>query len=83
MPDEPQHSPRMSFKGWLFSVWLTKNKGFIKNVLSPLSAIAAGGAILDVATLRYVGIVLGFAVLTIAFKLGWDAVDYFFMENPS
>lgn len=79
---EPPVSPRLSFKGWLFSVWLRKNKTFVKTVLAPVSAIVTGGA-LEPAMLKPAAIVLGLGVLTIAFRLGWDAFDYFVTDGPA
>ena len=74
-------SPRLSFKGWLLSVWLAKNKGYIKKVLAPVSAVVTAGTI-EPAILRYAGIALGLGVLTLAFKLAWDAFDYFVSDVP-
>ena len=83
MFDDPVPSPRMSFRGWALSVWLAKNKGFIKTVLAPVSAVVTGGAVLNLASLKMVAIAAGLGLLTIACKLGWDAFDYFVTENPS
>ncbi len=74
-------SPRLSFKGWLLSVWLAKNKGYIKKVLAPVSAVVTAGTI-EPAILRYVGIALGLGLLTLVSKLGWDAFDYFVSDVP-
>ena len=74
-------SPRLSFKGWLLSVWLAKNKGYIKRVLAPVSAVVTAGTI-EPAILRYVGIALGLGLLTLVFKLAWDAFDYFVSDVP-
>lgn len=76
----PLPSPRLSFKGWLFSVWLAKNKGFVKTVLAPCSAILTGGA-LEPGMLRPALVAAGLGLLTIAFKLAWDAFDYFVSEQ--
>lgn len=73
-------SPRLSFKGWLFGVWLSKNKSFVKAVLAPCSAIVTGGALSDTAALRVALGVLGLGLLTIAFRLAWDAFDFFVSE---
>ena len=73
-------SPRLSFKGWLLAIWLRKNKGFIKNVLAPVSTIVTGSAALAPEMLRPAAIVFGLGILTIAFKLGLDAFDYFVSE---
>lgn len=78
----PTVSPRLSFKGWALSVWLVKNKGFVKTVLAPCSAIVTGGFVFDLASLKVLGIAVGGALLTIGFKLGWDAFDYFVSEVP-
>jgi hypothetical protein len=75
-------SPRLSFKGWLFSVWLAKNKGFVKTVLAPVSAILTGG-VLEPGMLKTALIAAGLGLLTIAFKLAWDAFDYFVSEGAS
>lgn len=69
-------SPRLSFKGWVFSVWLTKNKGFVKAVLAPVSAIITSGALVP-EMLKPAALALGLGVLTIAFRLAWDAFDYY------
>lgn len=74
-------SPRLSFKGWLLSVWLAKNKGFVKTVLAPCSAILTGGA-LEPGMLRPALVTAGLGLLTIVFKCGWDAFDYFVSEQP-
>lgn len=74
-------SPRLSFKGWLFTVWLAKNKGFVKNVLAPVSAIVTGGAVLDATAMKFALGILGLGLLTILFRLGWDAFDYFVSEQ--
>ena len=75
-------STRLSFKGWLFSVWLAKNKGFVKTVLAPCSAILTGGA-LEPGMLRPALVTAGLGLLTIGFKCAWDAFDYFVSEEPS
>lgn len=75
-------SPRLSFKGWLFTVWLSKNKAFVKTVLAPCSAILTGG-VLEPAMLKPAAVTFGLGVLTIAFRLGWDAFDYFVSEGPA
>ena len=76
-PDEAAAvSPRLSFQGWLFRIWLAKNKGFIKAVLAPCSAVLTGGAI-DPSMLKPAAIAGGIGLLTIVFKIGWDALDYF------
>jgi hypothetical protein len=75
-------SPRLSFKGWLLSVWLQKNKGFVKTVLAPVSAILTGGVI-EPGMLRPAAITFGLGLLTIVFKFGWDAFDYFVSEVPA
>lgn len=77
----PPVSPRLSFKGWLFSVWLVKQKGFIKAVLAPVSAIVTSGALAP-EMVKPAAIVLGLGLLTIAFRLGWDAFDYFVSDVP-
>lgn len=74
-------SPRLSFKGWAFEVWLRKNKAFVKTVLAPVSAIITSGAVVP-EMLRPAAIALGLGVLTIVCKLGWDAFDYFVSEQP-
>lgn len=78
----PSGSPRLSFKGWLFSIWLAKNKGFVKTVLAPVSAILTGG-VLEPGMLKTALIAAGLGLLTIGFKLAWDAFDYFVTEEPS
>lgn len=75
-------SPRLSFKGWAFGVWLAKNKGFVKTVLAPCSAILTGGA-LEPGMLRPALVTAGLGLLTIGFKCAWDAFDYFVSEEPS
>lgn len=74
-------SPRLSFSGWAFRVWLVKNKEFVKVVLAPVSAVVTSGAVAP-EMLMPAAIALGLGVLTIVGKLGWDALDYFFTENP-
>lgn len=81
MSAQPPVSPRLSFKGWLFTVWLAKNKGFVKNVLAPVSAIVTSGAVAP-EMVKPAAIVLGLGVLTIVFKLAWDAFDYFVSDVP-
>lgn len=76
MSELPGMSPRLSFKGWLFSVWFARNKGFVKAVLAPVSAIITSGAIAP-EMLKPAGIALGLGVLTIVFKCAWDAFDFF------
>lgn len=76
------HSPRLSFRGWALTVWLAKNKGFVKTVLAPCSAILTGGA-LEPGMLKPALITAGLGLLTIGFKLAWDAFDYFVTEEPS
>lgn len=75
-------SPRLSFKGWALGVWLAKNKGFVKTVLAPCSAILTGGA-LEPGMLRPALVTAGLGLLTIGFKCAWDAFDYFVSEEPS
>jgi len=74
-------SPRLSFRGWALTVWLAKNKGFVKTVLAPCSAILTGGA-LEPGMLRPALVTAGLGLLTIGFKLVWDAFDYFVTEQP-
>jgi hypothetical protein len=74
-------SPRLSFRGWALNVWLAKNKGFVKNVLAPVSAILTGGAVLDATAMKFALGILGIGLLTILAKLGWDALDYFVSEQ--
>lgn len=76
------HSPRLSFRGWALTVWLAKNKEFVKRVLSPVSAILTGG-VLEPGMLRPALVTAGLGLLTIGFKLAWDAFDYFVTEEPS
>ena len=75
-------SPRLSFKGWLFSVWLAKNKGFVKTVMAPVSAVLTGGA-LNPEMLKPAAIAAGLGLMTIGFKLAWDAFDYYVSEGPA
>lgn len=82
MSAQPPVSPRLSFKGWLLSVWLAKNKGFVKAVLAPCSAIVTGGASLDATALRFALGVFGLGILTIGFRCAWDAFDYFVSDVP-
>ena len=77
----PLPSPRLSFRGWALTVWLAK-KGFVKTVLAPVSAILTGGA-LEPGMLRPALVTAGLGLLTIGFKLVWDAFDYFVTEEPS
>lgn len=74
-------SPRLSFQGWALGVWLAKNKGWVKKVLAPCSAILTVGANLDAQALRFALGLFGIGLVTIAFKLGWDAFDYFVSEQ--
>ena len=76
----PLPSPRLSFRGWALTVWLAKNKGFVKTVLAPCSAILTGGA-LEPGMLRPALVTAGLGLLTIAFKCAWDAFDYFVSEQ--
>ncbi len=77
----PPASPRLSFKGWALSVWLVRNKGFVKTVLAPCSAIMTGG-VFEPSMLKPAAVTFGLGLLTIAFRLGWDAFDYFLSEQP-
>ena len=77
----PTVSPRLSFKGWLFAVWLARNKGFVKTVLAPVSAILTGG-VLEPSMLKLAAVTAGLGLLTIAFRLAWDAFDYFVSDVP-
>ena len=79
--EPPAISPRLSFKGWLLSVWLAKNKNFVKSVLAPVTAIITSGTVVP-EMLRPAAIALGLGVLTIVAKLGWDAFDYFVSDVP-
>ena len=79
-PPTPTPSPRLSFKGWLFTTWLVKNKGFIKTVLAPCSAVLTGGVI-EPEMLKPALIAGGLGLLTIVAKAGWDALDYFVTEG--
>ena len=77
MPEPP--SPPFSFKGWLFSTWLVKNKGAVKMLLvvflAWLTALFSG---VEPPELRafLVGVV-GFAS-----KFGLDALDYWLTPQP-
>lgn len=80
---DPAPSPRFSFRGWLFAVWLFKNKTFVKNVL--VAAVALATVLLTGAgetALRDAIIAGGTALATLLGKLAVDAFDYFVTENP-
>ena len=72
-------SPPFSFKGWLFSKWLVKNKGVIKGLLvlffAWLTAILASVESLELRAFL-VGAV-GFAS-----KFGLDLLDYWLTPQP-
>lgn len=81
MSAQPPVSPRLSFKGWLFTIWFARNKSFVKSVLAPVSAIVTSGALAP-EMVKPAAIVLGLGLLTIAFRLAWDAFDYFVSDVP-
>ena len=78
MPD-PIPSPAFSFKGWLFSKWLTKNKGVIKGLLvlffAWLTAITA--SVESVELRAFLVGAVGFAS-----KFGLDLLDYWLTPQP-
>jgi len=81
-PPVPVVSPRLSFKGWALGVWLAKNKGWVKNVMAPCSAILTVGANIDATALRFALGLFGIGLVSIGFKLAWDAFDYFVSDVP-
>lgn len=74
-----EHSPAFSFKGWLFSTWLVKNKGVIKGLLvlffSWLAVLFSSVESPELKALL-VGVV-GFTS-----KFGLDLIDYWLTEQP-
>ena len=74
----PDVSPSMSFKGWALTVWLVKNKGYVKTVLSAYLAILGVFSLADAAShLVEIGGATLLAALLILAKFGIDAVDFF------
>lgn len=74
----PDVSPRGSFKGWVFGTWLTKNKGFVKTILSLyLAFVTTIGLGEATAALVQVGAATLVTVLVLGAKLALDAVDFF------
>ena len=80
-PPTPVPSPRLSFKGWLFTTWLVKNKGFVKGFLALVAAyLTVLLAPVDPPELK--ALLVG--AVGLVGKLGLDAVDYWLSEvNPS
>ena len=75
----PPVSPRRSLKGWLFSVWLVKNKGFVKGFLALLAAyLTVVFAPVEPPELKAV-LVGGVGLVS---KLGFDVLDYWLSEVP-
>ena len=75
-------SPRLSFKGWLFSVWLAKNAGFVKATVTTASGLTGGLALTDLPTLKLAALVWAGVAITVATRIVVDAVQYFLTENP-
>lgn len=76
-------SPRFSFKGWLFSVWLVKNAAYVKTVLAALStALSVIFATGNGEALRQALLAFGAGFVGLASKCALDAFEYFFKENP-
>lgn len=79
MSTDQTPSPAFSFKGWLFSKWIVKNKGIIKSLLvlffAWLMAISANVESIELRALL-VGVV-GFAS-----KFGLDLIDYWLTQQP-
>ena len=73
-------SPPASFKGWLFGVWLRKNKEKLKNIITLAGGLAT--AWIGVHLIGNLGLLVGGAVgLVASFVL--DAIDFFFTKDPA
>ena len=73
----PPDSPKFSFRGWLFTEWLSKNKAWVKAPVVALFAYAAWAVLkVDQPELRAF---LTAAVAVLA-RLGTDASDYWISE---
>jgi hypothetical protein len=72
-------SESMSFKGWDFMTWLSKNKSAVKNIaLGILTLLGLAQTNFQPNTWQI--IVIGIAIA--GMKLGIDALDYYIVENP-
>lgn len=79
----PPPSPRYSFRGWLFGVWLAKNAKFVNSTISVASGLTGGGiAFTDLPTLKLAAIVWSGVAFTIGVRIMADAAQYFLTENP-
>ena len=72
-------SPAFSFKGWLFSKWLIKNKGVIKGLLVLFLAWLTA-AIAHVESVELRALLVG--VVGFASKFGLDLLDYWLTPQP-
>lgn len=77
----PDVSPRGSFRGWVLGTWLTKNKGFIKTVLSAYFTFLTAASVTDGAFpfAQIAGATL-LTVLLLGARLLLDAVDFFLSD---
>lgn len=74
---EPAVSPSRSFKGWLFSVWLAKNKAWVK---APLVLFFAWltWALAPISSPELKALLT--AVVTVVGRFAVDAFDYYVTE---
>lgn len=77
MNGPPDASPRLSFKGWLLSVWLTKNKNFVKGVLAGWASVVGTLSGLGRAEAEILLAATGLAVLSIGARLVLDVLDFY------
>jgi len=73
-------SPPASFKGWVFGVWIRKNKEKLKNIITFASGLAT--AWIGVHLIGNLGLLAGGVVgLLTSFVL--DGIDFFFTKDPA
>lgn len=76
---EPTTSPRLSFKGYSFWIWLQKNKESLKNLVMAMVALG----LFFLPQIEDPALSAGVAAVGAALsKLGLSAIDYFLSDVP-
>jgi hypothetical protein len=79
MNPDASPSPAFSFKGWLFTKWIVKNKGVIKGLLVLFFAWLTA-AVAHVESLELRALLVG--VVGFTSKFGLDLLDYWLTPQP-
>lgn len=79
-PFDPPPSPSLSLKGWSWRVWLSRNKGPIKTLLSLLFAVLSS----QIESVQVPEVKAALAVLVgLGSRLLLDVLDFWLSEVPA